>query len=246
MGEDPISEVAKATQEVAKTARSGIETAQKVGGFLARVLGEPIENAVGILSDKLKYVRLERLLSLESYYNEAVIRRGIDVTHGSVPPKIALPVIEAAFLESDDELQILWANLLASAHLPNKVRSAFIDILKQLEVVDVHLLAYLASTVVKRIPWSLSSPISGREAQHELQISSEIFECAGDNLIRVRCVTPHFEDIKFRGESWFQDTVSRYFGCELISITALGWSFLDACDLHGTRGESRDSNANDD
>jgi hypothetical protein len=232
MAEDPISEVAKATQEVAKTARTGIEAFQNVGGFLARVLGEPIETAVGIVSDRLRFTRAERLLRLEARYDEAVLRLRIDSASQPVPPKIALPIIESASLESDDELQDLWANLLASAHLPNvSVRSAFIDILRQLEVVDVHILAYVASTTAKRYPWG-PTPLSGHEVMQGLRISQQDYQCAVDNLIRVRCVAPHVEDVKIvSDDSWYSNQVSRSFGYDLIIITPLGRHFLRACGL---------------
>jgi len=57
--------------------------------------------------------------------------------------KIALPILEQASLEECDELQDLWASLLTSAVDPNfdgSVRTAYIDILKQVEVMDVHIL----------------------------------------------------------------------------------------------------------
>jgi len=111
-----VTEIAKATQEVAKTARTGIEAAQGLGSFLAKVLGEPIETAVGLVSDKLKFVRFERQMRLADRYSEVMVRRGLSSEEQPVPPKIALPAIENASLEEDDELQDLWANLLASSH----------------------------------------------------------------------------------------------------------------------------------
>ena len=50
-----ISESAKAVQELAKVANTGIE-------FVARLLGEPLEVASGMVTDRLRFVRAERLL----------------------------------------------------------------------------------------------------------------------------------------------------------------------------------------
>ncbi len=99
-----VAEIAKATQEVAKATRTGIEAAQGFGSFVARVLGEPIETAVGLVSDKLKFVRFERQMRLANRYSEVMAQRGLRSEEQPVPPKIALPAIENASLEEDDEL----------------------------------------------------------------------------------------------------------------------------------------------
>src|SRR2546423_1007898 len=138
-----IEESAKAVQEVAKATRTGIEATQQLGGFVSRIINEPIETVVEILNDKLKFMRAERQLRLADRWLETLKERKIQGALRIVPPKLALPIIENASLEEDDELQDLWANLLASAVDPNyngQIRSAFIDIIKQLEVVDVHIL----------------------------------------------------------------------------------------------------------
>ena len=54
---DEVSESAKAVQEVAKTTKAGIEATEKLGGFVSKIINEPIDAVVGILSDKLKFVR---------------------------------------------------------------------------------------------------------------------------------------------------------------------------------------------
>ena len=53
---EEIIETAKATQEVAKTTTKAIEAVNKVGSFLSKALGEPIEEAIGMIGDKLKFM----------------------------------------------------------------------------------------------------------------------------------------------------------------------------------------------
>lgn len=120
----------------------------RLGGFLAKVTREPVEAVTGILTDRLRFMRWERQVRLVDRSREIMLERGIGEECRPVPPKIALPIVENASVEDNDELQDLWANLLVSALDPNRpdsIRIAFIDILKQLEVVDVHVLnrAYL-------------------------------------------------------------------------------------------------------
>ncbi|MBK9966152.1 MAG: DUF4393 domain-containing protein [Holophagales bacterium] len=244
---DPVSEIAKATQEVAKTTRVGIEAAQQLGAFLARVLGDPVEAAVGIMTDRLRFTRLERRLRLADRYDALMMQRGLQSTTQPVPPKLALPAIESASLETDDELQDLWANLIASAHDPSLngiVRSAFIDILRQLEVVDVHVLnlVYRGTVEVNERqaaragavhPLAAPRPLTrfatnGLHVQRVLRLSRHDYECAADNLMRVRCIAPYVEDVDietFGGD----ETASLVHEYGYVAITALGIDFVKAC-----------------
>src|SRR6266566_1420752 len=140
---DEITESAKAVQETAKTVRTGLEATQQLGRFVSRITTEPLETVMGILSDKLQFMRWERKLRLAKRGREILNQRGIQGSLRPIPYKLALPIVEHASLEDNDELQDLWANLLASAVDPKfegLIRSAYIDIIRQLEVVDVHLL----------------------------------------------------------------------------------------------------------
>lgn len=168
----------------------------------------------------------------------------------SVPPKIALPAIENASLEEDDELQDLWANLLASCHdktLNGVVRSGFVDIIKQLEVVDVHILNYIYSNTLKKnledtVSWRKDDKgdiyldptrfcIRQNEIQDSLTISRHVYECAVDNLLRVRCLGPCVDDIQVESQGGYTDTASRVHEYEWVSITPCGWDFVRSCTL---------------
>lgn len=247
--DNEVTEIAKATQEVAKTARSGIEAAQGFGAFLARVLGEPIETAVGMVSDKLKFMRFERAIRLANRYNEIRAQRGLNSSEQPVPPKIALPAIEQASLEENDDLQDLWANLLTSAHDPslnNVVRSAFVDILKQMEIVDVHVLNFVYSDILKRnIPhaeeWKtkhrrdvcldpVKYSVRGYNVRQALGIPDSVYERSVDNLVRVRCLALYVEEVDIPGDD-SGEVASLVHDYEQITITSLGWSFVRACTM---------------
>ena len=167
-----------------------------------------------------------------------------------MPPKIALPAIENASLEEDDELQDLWANLLASCHdktLNGVVRSGFVDIIKQLEVVDVHILNYIYSNTLKKnledtVSWRKDDKrdiyldptrfcIRQNEIQDSLTISRHVYECAVDNLLRVRCLGPCVDDIQVESQGGYTDTASRVHEYEWVSITPYGWDFVRSCTL---------------
>jgi hypothetical protein len=206
---DEISESAKAVQEVAKATKAGIEATAKLGGFVSKIIGEPTETVVGILTDKLKFMRWERQMRLTERAKEIIESKNIEGELKTVPPKIALPIIENASLEENDELQDLWACLIASAVDPNfdgTLRTAFIDIIKQLEVNDVHILNFIYKKFLEYIdlfetvvdPLTLSKleanldgyvcPVEENDILEELKLNKNLYRESIDNLIRVRCV----------------------------------------------------------
>ena|ERR1041385_7520473 len=100
-----IEETAKAVQEVAKTTKTGIEATRQVGAFVSRIINEPLEAVVGMFTDKLQFMRAERQLRLVERWPQILRERKIEGALRIVPPKFALPIIENASLEEDDELQ---------------------------------------------------------------------------------------------------------------------------------------------
>lgn len=213
---DEFTESAKAVQEVAKTSNTALGIVKDFGGFVSRIIGEPIDEAVGMLTDKLRYSRWERRQRLIERSKQFIEERDIKGELKPVTPKIALPIIENASLEDNDELQDLWARLIASSVDPNfdgTLRTAFIDILKQLEVIDVHILNYIYNKYLKEIEsntkqikhsknpnlkiYNLNGnrvPIWGKIVIKNLGISGISYMESIDNLIRVRCVASFIND----------------------------------------------------
>src|ERR1051325_6502897 len=79
---DEITESAKAVQESAKTVRAGIEATQQLGSFVSRITTEPLETVMGILNDKLQFMRWERKLRLAKRRREILGQRGIEGPFG--------------------------------------------------------------------------------------------------------------------------------------------------------------------
>ena len=234
---DEIIETAKATQEVAKATVKGLEVSEKVGGFFAKVLGEPIETATGMLGDKLKFMRWERQVRLVDRVQQINHDRGIEGKEIPVLPKLAIPLIENASLEENDLLQDLWAKLMSSAQgkdSQNVVRAAFIDIIKQLEIIDVLILSAMFESYVqavgeenihketpRKISFSKTNIISA------LKIPDHRYEDSIDNLMRVRCICSELKvigGINMGGES---ATIDK--GYESLCLTSLGVRFIIAC-----------------
>lgn len=245
-----VIEIAKATQEVAKASATAIDATKQLGGFVAGVIGESVSATIGILNDKLKFIRWERQLRLYDKWRSIIELRGISDARRIIPPKLALPIIENAVLEENDELQDLWAELLASAMDPNfegEIRIAFIDIIKQLEVSDANILhrAYfefrknteLKAKLAHAMPgdtWFSPTEyeLNGSGLRSQLNIPKQAFETSIDNLFRLRCLAPFLSSEEFDGVRNgvpHKNRISIQHNYEPLCITALGIAFVEAC-----------------
>lgn len=112
---EEFTEGAKATQEVAKTTGKGIDAARNFGGFVSKFISPPAEQLSGMITDKLRFMRWERLLRLMTRANEILAERGLSAPDREVPVGLLLPLVERATLEDNDYLQDRWAALLANA-----------------------------------------------------------------------------------------------------------------------------------
>ena len=249
MGQE-TEQIAVAVQEVAKTADHAIGATEKVGGFLAQVLGEPIREGVGILTDALRFKRWTRQVRFVDESKRVMKNRGINVT-ATVSPKLALPIFENATTEEDDSLQDIWARLLATALDPKTtggVRIAYVDIARQMEPIDAKILheiycryikkserkRHIAETLAVNPVKPTDFVITQRELMDTLQISRETYFVAIDNLMRLRCAIQYVDTESFQaltdidGETDSTDfsVINHY---SEVSISALGIAFVEAC-----------------
>ena len=108
----PISdEQAKLGQELIKAARDG-------GGYFADILGDFPKDLFGLLvGDRVKAKRIERIEKLWRETRERLQDRGVADPE---PPslKYAIPILEAAADDENEELQDLWSRLLAPRWTP--------------------------------------------------------------------------------------------------------------------------------
>ncbi|MDI1363522.1 MAG: Abi-alpha family protein [bacterium] len=110
------------------------------GRWIDGKLGRVIDDLIGItIGDTLSTERrarqilhAERLQTLAHQAHERLVSRGVDRVQAP-PDKILIPLLDAASLEDDPELQQLWAELLASALTHEEaVRRAYVSILSEL------------------------------------------------------------------------------------------------------------------
>jgi hypothetical protein len=177
----------KPAAEVGKSGGHGLDPARDVHAFVARVLGTVPEDVAGLLDgDLLRRVRTANCARLARRTDAILAARGVTQTV-AVSASVALPLLAAAQDEGRDELQELWARMLANAMTPAKadtMRVEFIDALKRLHPLDAQILLKMSESA------SQLGPISKDYFAARLKITVHAAEVALHNLERVRCVRP--------------------------------------------------------
>ena len=106
--------------------------------LLRKLAGPGVEELGLTIRDSVRVFRIKRQLRLFERVQHMLNEAGAEPNR--VPLKILVPVIEGASLEEDDELQDLWAALLANAATSGDARAAYAEVLRQLSRHEVLLL----------------------------------------------------------------------------------------------------------
>jgi hypothetical protein len=246
-----MEETAEAVKEVAKTTGQAIETVDRLGRFFAKVMRESIDATCGMLADILKYKRWERQLRLVEKAENLIRERNLTGKSTPISAKLALPIFQNASLEDDDFLHGLYAKLLVTAIDPevSTRRTAFAEIIRQLESLDVKILQGMYTVYVekdrlyrerfeKELWFRENRPptwtaISKREILHNLSVKESEYWEAIDNLCRLGLSDSYFEQgsIDFEeGEDYRSEgVVTSHGGYDALCITALGVAFVKIC-----------------
>jgi hypothetical protein len=218
-----VEETAKAVQESAKTAGKVGDAGRELGGFFARILGNPLEEAGGMIHDLIRFWRATRALRLARRYDE--IRAEYQI-FGPIKPvelNFGVPLLEAASLQENDQIQDMFARLLVNATDPKseiKARRAFVSILQDFGPLEALLLDRIyrapqdaksegAAVMTAKLPESYST-----KGDENTLPNSEV-QIALWNLVRLGCVEA--------GGTWgVGSTVS------VVTLTGLGRSLIGA------------------
>jgi Abortive infection alpha len=228
--EDPITESAKAAQEIAKTTGKAIDATQKFGGFVSQYIAGTLEQGMGIFEDKLKYYRWERQVRFMKRSEDLMREVGLDRPRRQIPLKLAIPLLEAASLEDDDFLQDLWAKLLVNAannECKVSLQRAYISILEQLTSLEAHMLlkiysltydATLHKGIITGTLPNYAVICVNENDDGSLPEPSKDVKLALSNLARLGCIRI---EPTWNGDEYFHK----------IQPTILGKSFFEACTL---------------
>ena len=218
-GAKAIQETAKAVQEVAKATPAVIEVGTELARWVSGVLGTIPEDIVGLtFGDYLKELRTRNLDRLRSKTEEIHRRRGIEQPE-AIDPKVAIPALQVASMETNEELQDLWANLFANAMDPKKdvsLRNIFTETLKQLEPMD----ALVLNAFVKVSERTDGGSFEGNALFEEVVLRRGQVALSLQNLENLGCITRRAIGKRFATTPYLGDQ---------FSLTPLGDELHIAC-----------------
>jgi hypothetical protein len=129
-----------------KGAEAAIEPAK---GFLKRLLGPAVDEAALLLQDKVRLYRLQNQIAILARAEQMLADAHLQP--GDVQLKHLLPVLEAASLENNIELQERWAALIANASISDNFQLLFVEMLRRLSSSEARFLDALYEIVAARI-----------------------------------------------------------------------------------------------
>jgi len=221
-----MGRMADATKAVAETGGKAIDLVSGV----ARLFKGPTEALIGCVEDKLKYVRWERQRAFIEKGDAHMRAKGLSAPSRALPLPFSVPLLTAAVLEEDDNLQDVWARLLVNAgdaSTEMELRTAYVEILRGMSAFDVRNLAVMAKSSLDfrgKVPipiletWNLpNSATALDEAAGAGEPLSESVEMSINNLDRLGCIA--FASSTFGGRPIFA----------FATVTSLGMALYRAC-----------------
>ena len=201
--------------------------------WLERLLGPAATEIGGVLSDRVQHWRARQALRLVLESRERFSARDISEPQ-PIPPTVLIPILEAASLETDEELKAWWLELLTNAADPESGVTV--------TPVFPRILAELSSREVKILDWMYTKGFhsDSLEQFHSVATYQDVAtQCEGlgdlhilnfkvivSNLCRLGLSAPqHITTMGTPG-----GTVQRY---DELDLTPLGAEFLHACHVPG-------------
>lgn len=214
-----IKPAAEATKAVAEMSGKAIDAASD----FAKIFKGPVAELIGCLEDKLKYLRWERRKAFIAKSESYMRSKGFSAPTRALPLPFSVPLLTAAMLEEDDELQEIWARLLVNAgdaSTEMDLRTAYVEMLRGMSAFDVKVLSRLAETKLSKQPGSIQAiDIRTVFPEHRGAGIDEISPVIGvslANLARLGCAYP--------GGGFDAAVIFRY-----MTLTDLGMALYKAC-----------------
>src|ERR1700683_382824 len=179
-------------ENAALAIKTGIEQVLAPLHQLLDKLRGPAATTVGLsLDDSAKVWRFKRKIHLLEEVRRQVEQTGADIR--PIATRLFFPVLEAASIEDDDEMQTRWAALLANeATNVGSVHPSFIDILRQLAPDDARLLDRLCDDCEMRKSRRVR-PTGKYFGDDEMERILESHEDSLENLVRLGLIQSEYE-----------------------------------------------------
>jgi len=207
--------------EAGEIIKSG--AADKLADIIHKLAG-PMAEEIGLLmADTIKVYRVKNWLKVAEKTQALLGKAKLPPT--AVPPRLFLPILEAASLENDESLQELWAGLLASASQESDSLSpSFIETLKQLTPAEAKVLNDFFESVPTQEPYrfndaATSMVLMGLRSKPQLAAICDTFERLG--FFRRQYDVRQIEPVRYEMQS--NEVVWKY------EFTRYGLQFMKAC-----------------
>lgn len=183
--------------------------------FIGTIVGSPAHEAGAWLADSIRYKRWKSQVKIMTKAQRHLQNTGIDAQ--TVDLTVLVPLLEAASLTEDEEMQDRWASLLANAASgDDAVSPAYPSILSQLAPRDARVLNAIYEDVGRSYR---DKPAAIQKVADGVGVIGEWAELAVENLQRLRLIK--LSNLLSPGGT--QETFDEGY------LTALGYDFVFHC-----------------
>jgi len=190
-------EESRVVTEVAGVTGKTIDAVRALSGFLNDVFGDAFREFGGTVADWARYLRYRNTLLILDKVKATLARRSAIGKTLTIPPRISLPLLEGASLEFEEDIQALWAGLIANTIDPMraiKPTKVFIEILRGLEPLDARVLQFLADPKLDQVYNILTrATVNVDVIASGLNAEPEDVKIALQTLARYQCVVDAWE-----------------------------------------------------
>lgn len=220
---------------------------KQIGSYANTVFGPASEEFGELMGQEVRLWKAMNLLKHVDELQQVLKERGLRPEHARyLGYSEAVPLIEAASYEESDEVQGLWARLLASALDPEtdvRIEKAFVSILREIGPIEAQLLLF-----VREYGGSGPSVIEGEPAARMWEaysvslasVSPDLLGAAIINLRRLGCLEPNWIEPDVVWSSKAPDALGgaingdfndwHFVMCDLMELMAKG---MFSADTHG-------------
>lgn len=213
------------TNASANVRTSPVSDTRELAEYVEEVSGGLISNALGLVSDRLAYLRLKQAFSLRDKVREELLKRGVKQPK-EVFPKVLIPLLENATLEENEELHSRYALLLANAQDPKyrgEIKRSYVSILGELEPIDLLILDSAFTTMASNHTQLLADLT---QVAFSLRIRRKHAAISVRNLIRLGIFRPGV--VVANGVTYDGHALSSYKDIDQFGLTELGIAFVEA------------------
>ncbi len=188
---DDIS-VIPITDEQAKLGQEIVGALRGVGSFFKEALGSLPQDIIGYLGGD--WLRIRRAENIAEMLNKTKKRLESWDIKDSEPASltVAIPILHSAADESREEIQDLWARLLAAAMTPSRsrcLRQGFTEVIKKMDPLDALILLEQGSEKSTELAQTLK----------QLNVTSDQFIISLENLKELKiCMSGGTDPTKYR------------------------------------------------